>query len=477
MATLKQPHHHRPARGRYTVSLLCLATGFTALHAQNSRPNIVFILADDLGYGDLGCYGQQLIRTPHIDSLSRAGIRFTDFYAGCSVSAPSRASLMTGLHTGHTHIRGNKEIQPEGQSPMMETETLATLLKARGYRTGLFGKWGLGYPGSGAEPQDRGFDAFYGYNCQRQSHSYYPDHLWNGRERVELPDNATRLHTYAPDPIQREGLRFIREAARDGVPFLAMLTYTLPHAELRLPEDSVYRDYAERLTPRAWEAYKGSSYASAPNAHAAFAAMVTRLDTYVGEVTALLDELEISGETLIIFTSDNGAHIEGGADPEYFGSSGPFRGTKRALYEGGIRVPMIASWAGTITPGTTSNIPSALWDIVPTLTDLTGKTHGRDGISLLPILRGKHARRALKTRTLYWEFHEEGGRMAIRRGRYKLIAQQINSDNPTYELYDLDTDPGERTDLAPAHPDLVQKLRAEMWRMRTPSQLFPFAHE
>lgn len=463
-----------PLRGG-TLGVMAFLGTLTA--QGQSAPNIVFILADDLGYGDLGCYGQQLIRTPHIDSLSRAGMRFTDFYAGCSVSAPSRASLMTGFHTGHTHIRGNKEIHPEGQAPMTERETLATLLKARGYRTGIFGKWGLGYPGSGAEPGDCGFDRFFGYNCQRQSHSYFPDHLWSDRQRVELPDNATELHTYAPDPIQQEGLKFIRQAAKDKAPFFAYLTYTLPHAELRLPEDSTYRYYAERLAPKAWRAYQGSSYASAPNAHAAFAAMVARLDRYVGEVTALLREMGVADNTLIVFTSDNGAHTEGGADPAYFRSSGPLRGTKRALHEGGIRVPMIATWAGRIPAGSTSDTPAAFWDFLPTFAELTGKPHRHDGVSILPTLLGKKNRAAKKDRTLYWEFHEEGGRMAIRKGRYKLIAQKVDTGEPVYELYDLATDLGETRNLAESKPKLLRQLQRELWKQRTPSSVFPFKYE
>lgn len=463
---------------RYGATSLATIFGcISTMHAQGQHPNIVFILADDLGYGDLGCYGQQLIATPHIDSLSRVGMRMTDFYAGCSVSAPSRASLMTGLHTGHTHIRGNKEINPEGQAPMSETQTLATMLQARGYRTGIFGKWGLGYPGSGAEPLDKGFDVFFGYNCQRQSHSYYPDHLWRGRERVEFAGNSSQLHTYAPDTIQREGLEFIRKSAGRGEPFFAMLTYTLPHAELRIPEDSVYRHYADRLVPKAWQAYPGASYASSPNAHASFAAMVSRLDSYVGEVIDLLKELGIDDNTLIIFTSDNGAHTEGGADPAYFQSSGPLRGTKRALYEGGIRVPMIAAWAGHIPKGTTSDTPAAFWDMIPTLSELTGNTEGEDGISILPIWLGEQAPEEYNMRPLYWEFHEEGGRMAIRQGQYKLVAQQVDSSTPTYELYDLSVDLGEQHNIASEHPELLKQLTEAMWSMRTPSRLFPFRYE
>lgn len=446
------------------------------------RPNIIFIIADDLGYGDLGCYGQKLIRTPHIDALAERGVRMTDFYAGTSVSAPSRASLMTGLHTGHTNIRGNLEIKPEGQAPLENRPTLASILQAKGYRTGIFGKWGLGYPGSMSEPVDRGFDTFFGYNCQRMAHYYYPTHLWSNtrigaevkRERVELTSNANDgRQIYAPELIQQEAIRFIQEAHQRQEPFLAMMTYTLPHAELNLPHDSIYQYYRGRLEPRAWDGRDG--YPASEDAHASFAAMVERLDRYVGELEALLQELGIADNTLVVLTSDNGPHREGGADPEYFKSSGPLRGVKRALYEGGIRVPLIAAWGKTIPQGTTLNTPAALWDMLPTFAEITSADtpDDIDGQSLLRLWQGKQRGKG-KDRVLYWEFHEEGGRMAIRQGQWKLIAQQVKSGQPIYELYNLKNDIGETTNLVQQKPKVFARLKRLLHEQRTESDLFKF---
>lgn len=449
----------------------------SAMLAQTgAKPNVVFILADDLGYADIACYGQKLIETPNIDALAKQGVRFTDFYAGCSVSAPSRASLMTGLHTGHTKIRGNKEIKPEGQEPMAKLPTLGQLFRQAGYRTGIFGKWGLGYPGSGAEPLDRGFDTFYGYNCQRESHLYYPEHLWDGRKRVLLTankDNARQV--YAPTLIQEAGLRFITESVKSSQPFFAMLTYTLPHAELNLPHEDLYDKYRKRLTPKPWEPRWAGDYPATPDAHASFAAMVEQLDRYVGQVCKQLQELGVLENTLIVFTSDNGPHLEGGADPEYFDSNGPLRGTKRALYEGGIRVPMIASWSGKIKPGSVHTGAAAFWDWHKTFASLLGQQSDTDGIDLMPALtRGS---KLPSKRSLFWEFHEEGGRMAIRKGQWKLIQQGVNTDNPKWELYNLGKDLGESNNLIDKYPRVAERLRKEMYRMHTPSELFPFRFE
>lgn len=436
----------------------------------------MFILADDLGYGDVGCYGQKLIETPHIDALAEAGMRFTDFYAGCSVSAPSRASLMTGMHTGHTKIRGNKEIKDEGQEPMADVPTLATLFRNAGYRTGIFGKWGLGYPGSNSEPLDRGFDSFYGYNCQRQSHLYYPEHLWQDRKKVQFRENEKDgRKAYAPRYIQKAGLKFVEDAVKEGKPFFAMMTYTLPHAELNLPHEDLYHKYNLRLEKKPWQPKWAGDYPATPNANASFAAMVEQLDRYVGELRDKLKELGVDDNTLIIFTSDNGPHLEGGANPKYFGSSGPLRGTKRALHEGGIRVPMIAVWPEHIKAGTTNEGAAAFWDFHQTFASLLGQESKTDGISLLPTLtKGK---KLPKERPLYWEFHEEGGRMAIRLGKWKLIKQKVNTDKPYLELYDLSTDLGEKHNLAEKQPKLAKKLEKAMLEMRTPSKLFPFKGE
>ena len=467
------------------IALLSLisTSALSVLSAQNKKalPNVIFIMADDLGYADVGFNGQRLIRTPHLDSLARAGMQFSDFYAGCSVSAPSRASLMTGMHTGHTQIRGNKEIKPEGQSPVADRMTLGRLFQGAGYRTGIFGKWGLGYPGSGAEATDRGFDEFFGYNCQRMAHIYYPDHLWHGKERVDYPTNVDGQHgVYSADEIHREALRFIETSAKDNVPFFAMLTYTLPHAELNLPHDAVYEYYEGKLIPKPYESRYKWDYPSSPNAHAAFAAMVERLDRYTGEVGALLRRLGIEEHTLVIFTSDNGPHREGGADPDYFDSNGIYRGIKRDLYEGGIRIPMAMAWKGKIAPGGKSQVPLAFWDFLPTFAELIGqgaKAKGSDGKSFLSILKGATPSKSLASRPLYWEFHEDGGKMALRKGEWKLIALKVDTGSPVLELYNLASDPSETKDLSASEPKRREQLYREMLRMRTSSTDFPFAYE
>lgn len=463
---------------RIVITPMLFLGAVAGLAAQNKQqaPNVVFILADDLGYGDIGCYGQKLIETPHIDALAQEGMRFTDFYAGCSVSAPSRASLMTGMHTGHTKIRGNKEILPEGQEPMANVSTLATLFKNAGYTTGIFGKWGLGFPGSKAEPLDRGFDRFYGYNCQRESHLYFPTHLWSNRDKVLYPENRNNARReYAPKHIQAAGLRFIEQSAKAGKPFFAMMTYTLPHAELNLPHEDLYKKYDKRLSPKPWAPSWKGGYPATPNAHASFAAMVEQLDRYVGELKAQLKALGIDENTLIIFTSDNGAHFEGGADPKYFNSTGGLRGLKRDLYEGGIRVPMIAVWPNKIKANTTNNGVGAFWDFHKTFASLLKQRSTTDGIDLLPtLLKGKTLP---KERPMYWEFHEEKGRMAIRKGKWKLIKQLINTDAPTLELYNLSEDIGETKNLIAEYPKIAKSLEAEMHKMHTPSTLFPFKFE
>lgn len=303
------------------ISGTLLLVGMSGCEKTPERPmNVVYILADDLGYGDVGCYGQQIIKTPNIDRMAAEGMLFTQHYAGCTVSAPSRCSLMTGLHTGHTQVRGNREITPEGQQPMREdTYTLGKLMKSAGYTTGIFGKWGLGNPGSVSIPNKMGFDEFYGYNCQRQSHSFYPDHLWHNEEKVLFPENENNAcKTYSQDLIHEQALKFIRDHKEQ--PFFAMLTYTLPHAELNLPHDSIYKMYENSFEETPYigkfdKVYGGYNTSEKPLA--SFAAMVSRLDKYVGDVMAELKELGLDKNTIVIFTSDNGPHHEGGADPDF----------------------------------------------------------------------------------------------------------------------------------------------------------------
>lgn len=456
------------------IIIFCL--GVTAAFTQN-RPNVVFMLADDLGYSDLGCYGQKLIKTPNLDKLAVNGIRFTQFYAGTSVCAPSRAALLTGQHTGHTPIRGNFEVQPEGQFPLPDsTLTMAEMFQKGGFATGLFGKWGLGYPGSEGEPTKQGFDRFYGYNCQRQSHNFFPGHLWDNTQRVELSNTPSNQQQYAPDLIQAKAMTFLNAHAQQ--PFFLYLAYTLPHAGLQLPEgDTVFEAYKKdfneqpKAVPATWN---GVGYQPQAYPLSAYAAMVTKLDNYVGEVMAKLKALGIEKNTLVIFTSDNGPHREGGNQPEYFNSSGGFRGIKRDLYEGGIRVPTIAYWPAVIKKGKTSDHVGAFWDFLPTFAELTGQPMPRntDGISLLPVLTNNGKQKG--HRFLYWEFHEDGGRQAVRRGNWKGVRLNVTKDpNGPIQLFDLGIDPFETKDVSVAHPDVVKEITRIMNREHVENKGFP----
>ncbi|WP_316811352.1 arylsulfatase [Pedobacter heparinus] len=455
------------------TSLLILTT----LHlSAQQKPNVIFILADDMGYGDLGCYGQQLIETPNIDKLAANGIRFTQFYAGTSVCAPSRASLMTGLHTGHTPIRGNYEIKPEGQLPLPDaTYTMPELFKAAGYKTGAFGKWGMGFPGSEGDPVKQGVDQFYGYNCQRQSHNFFPDHLWDNEKRVELSNTLSRQTQYAPELIQKQAMAFMK--ANQSNPFFMYLAYTLPHAALQLPEnDQAFEYYKKKFKEQpkvVKDTWDGIDYQPQPYPHSAYAAMVSKLDKYVGEVVKQLKALGLEKQTLIIFTSDNGPHTEGGNEPDFFNSNGGFKGTKRQLTEGGIREPMIACWPGKIKPAVSDHI-GAFWDFMPSFAAAIGKPLPvkTDGISILPLLLNKGTQK--QHDFLYWEFHEQGGRQAVRAGKWKAIREKVKQDaNAPIFLYDLIADPKERNNLAAKHPDVVKKMAAIIQREHVENKDFP----
>ena len=449
--------------------------------SSDQKPNIIYILADDLGYGDLSCYGQKNFQTPNLDRLAQEGMMFTQHYSGSTVCAPSRSSLMTGLTTGHTFIRGNKEWKPEGQYPLSaESYTIAEMLKEAGYVTGAFGKWGLGYPGSEGDPNMQGFDVFYGYNCQRIGHNYYPYHMWSNQEKVILEGNAGRkTETYGPDDIHVQAMNFM-ETNKDK-PFFMYYPSIIPHAELFAPEEYMEK-YRGKFEPE--KSYKGiddgpnykvGGYGSQPESHAAFAAMINYLDDEVGIILAKLKELNIADHTLIIFTSDNGPHMEGGADPEYFDSNGALRGFKRDLYEGGIRVPMIAWWPGKIKAGTTSNHISAFWDVMPTLAEIIGVSapENIDGISFLPTLLGQEGQQKQHD-YLYWEFHERKGRQAVRKGDWKAVRYNAKiGDRPT-ELYNLAEDIGEENNLAGQHPELVKEMEEIMKNARTESEIFKF---
>lgn len=448
---------------------------------SGEKPNIIYILADDAGYGDIGIYGQHHFATPHIDRLAAEGIYFTQHYSGSTVCAPSRSSLMTGLHTGHTYIRGNKGVQPEGQEPLPDSiYTMAEMMQEAGYVTGAFGKWGLGYPGSEGDPRNQGFDRFFGYNCQGLAHNYYPEYLWDDSEKIMLPGNTgDGMGTYSQDVIHAEALRFIEE--NHGRPFFLFLPYVLPHAELLVPEDSILEKFRGKFPEKPYEGvdygeprFRTGGYGSQQIPHAAFAAMMTRLDLYVGQVIEKLDELGLSENTIVMFSSDNGPHLEGGADPRFFDSNGPLRGFKRDVYEGGIRVPFIVRWPGIVAPGQTSDHVSAFWDVMPTLAEIAriSAPEGIDGISFLPTLLGQTGQQAHDY--LYWEFHEQKGKQAVRKGNWKAVRLNAATDpKAPIELYDLSTDIEERNDVAAEHPEVVREMGEIMRQSHVNSELFP----
>lgn len=451
---------------------------------QKPLPNIVFILADDLGYGDLSCYGQKHFTTPNIDRLAAQGMRFTQHYTGCTVSAPSRSSLMTGLHTGHTPIRGNKGWEPEGQWPLpAQSFTIAEMLKTRGYSTGAFGKWGLGYIGTEGDPNLQGFDRFFGYNCQSLAHNYYPYYLWDNSKKVFLKENeGSGTGTYAPDTIHKAAIRFMKEN-RDR-PFFLFYPTTIPHAELFAKENYLQK-FKGKFEPEksfagvdSGSTYRRGPYGSQPESHAAFAAMVTELDDYVGELLATLEDLGLEKNTIVIFASDNGPHLEGGGDPDFFDSNGPLKGYKRDMYEGGIRTPLIIRWPGNVKEGTVSDHISAFWDFMPTLAEITGSEsqEDSDGISFLPTLLGKSGQAEHKY--LYWEFHEQGGKIGMRMGNWKMVKLNVDKD-PTgnAELYDLSADIGETNNIASQNPDIVKEMEQLVNAARTRSEIFPFGYE
>lgn len=451
---------------------------------QSPKPNIIYILADDLGYGDLSCYGQTKFLTPNIDRLAEEGIRFTQHYSGSTVCAPSRSTLMTGLHTGHTPIRGNKEWKPEGQWPLSaDAFTLAEMLKNNGYATGAFGKWGLGYPGSEGDPNNQGFDEFFGYNCQRLAHNYYPYYLWHNQEKVMLDENqGLERGTYAPERIHAEALKFL-ETNRDK-PFFMYYPAILPHAELAAPEEYIKRFRGKFLPEKEFDGVddgpnvKTGPYGSQTESHAAFAAMVNYLDEKVGEIVQKVHELGLDKNTIILFSSDNGPHLEGGADPDFFNSNGILKGYKRDVYEGGIRVPMIVRWSDRITAGVTTDHISAFWDVMPTVAELIGEATNTqtDGISFLPTLLGQD--RQSQHDFLYWEFHELGGRIAVRKGEWKLdIYNVFDKSKTSTELYDLSTDPGEQQNVANDHPEVVIEMNALIHASHEPNLDFPFGDE
>ena len=473
--------HSRVWRGAARILLLALAgTALFSLRAQPGdspgtaarKPSIIFILADDLGYGDLGCYGQTKIKTPNLDRLAADGMRFTSFYAGSTVCAPSRCALMTGLHTGHATIRGNALVPLRPQDL-----TVAEVLKRAGYHTALIGTWGLGTPDTTGLPQQKGFDQFLGYLDQVHAHDYYTDYLWrydpateaspgyNGR--IEFPDNrAGGKGSYMDDVFNSAALNFVRGNKPDRHnhyrPFFLYLAYTIPHANnelgqrtgngMEVPSDTPY-------SAQPWPAPEKNK-----------AAMITRLDGYVGQLLDKLKELKMDDETIVFFSSDNGPHKEGGVDPKFFQSSGPLRGIKRDLYEGGIRVPLMVRWPGKIARGTVNDQAWAFWDFLPTAAALAGAQapEQTDGVSMLPALLGEPVTN--RHDFLYWEFHERGFQQALRMGAWKAVRPQVGAP---LELYNLSTDRGEQHNVAAQHPDVVARIEAYLKTARTESEQWP----
>jgi arylsulfatase A-like enzyme len=465
---------------RVLLTTLAATASFLPLRAQpgyslrqaEPKPCIIFILADDLGYGDLGCYGQTKIKTPNLDKLAAEGMRFTSFYAGSTVCAPSRCALMTGLHTGHAFIRGNGAVALRPQDL-----TVAEILKQAGYRTGLIGKWGLGNPNTTGLPQLKGFDQFVGFLDQTHAHDYYPEYLWRydpptdakpGYDgRVEFRENqGGNKGVYVDDLFASAALNFVRfnkpEPLNKYRPFFLYLAYTSPHANneegrrtgngMEVPSDAPYSD-------RSWPAVEKNK-----------AAMITRLDAYVGQLLDKLKELKLDDNTIIFFSSDNGPHKEGGVDPKFFQSSGPLRGIKRDLYEGGIRVPLIVRWPGRIKPGTVNDQPWAFWDFLPTAAQLAGAKipEKLDGLSMLAALQGLP--QTSQHEFLYWEFHERGFQQAVRMGDWKAVRPQAGAP---LELYNLSTDLGEKQNVAAQNPVVLAKIEEYLKAARTESAHWP----
>ncbi|MBA4053789.1 MAG: arylsulfatase [Marivirga sp.] len=471
---------------KYNIVFLLLALVFLRCSGQvdNERsPNVVFILADDLGYGDLSYYGQTKFTTPNIDALAQGGLVFTQHYSGSTVCAPSRSSLLTGLHTGHTFIRGNKEVQPEGQYPLADSVlTLAEIFKSKGYATGMFGKWGLGYPGSEGDPMNQGFDTFTGFNCQRLGHNYYPPYLWYNDKKVMIPENdGTGNGSYAPERIHQSALEFI--ATNKEKPFFLYVPSIIPHAELVAPERYMEKYRGKFGEETAYhgpdpsdKTFKKGGYTSQADPKAAFAAMVTLLDDQIGEIVHALKKSGLFDNTIIIFTSDNGPHIEGGANPDYFNSNGALRGYKRDLYEGGIRVPLIIHWPAKVKPGKTNHV-SAFWDFVPTFSEIIGAEIGEvDGISFYPTLLGKTDQQ--EHQYLYWEFHEQGGKQALRKGNWKVLRLDVNDPEKTHmELFNIGDDISEMKDLSAIYPDTLRELEKLMTGAHKKNPVFQFGTE
>ena len=477
----------------------CFAQGSASQATEESSekrpPNVVFIMADDLGVGELGSYGQRVIKTPRLDELARQGMRFTQHYSAFPVCAPARASLMTGKHAGHCAIRNNGNAKGRvrdearslwtGQNPLPAEEiTLAELFQEQGYATGAMGKWGLGYEHSTGDPLAQGFDLFFGYICQGHAHNHYPRFLWRisdeGHEQISYPGNDRTLHgkTYSQDEFFREAEQFVR--ANQEKPFFLYLPIIVTHLSIQVPEDEPSLAEYRKAIPELPYVHKG--YLPHPTPRAGYAAMVTRMDREIGELIDLIEELGLGEDTIFVFTSDNGPTYDrlGGSDSDYFNSSEGRKGYKGSVYEGGLRVPMIVRWDGRIAAGGESDLPTYFPDWMPTLLDLTG--HGEvvpeetDGISMAPTLLGV-ADQQQRHEALYWEFPAYGGQQAIRVGDWKAVRRNLMKlkpgEKPVTELYDIAQDPAEAVDVAKKNREVVRRLEKLMEQSRVGSKEFP----
>jgi len=460
---------------RFLVTFLAVCAVATVSRAGDAKkPNVIYILADDLGSAELGCYGQKKIKTPNLDTMAANGLRFTQHYAGNAVCAPSRCVLMTGKHSGHAQIRNNSETKPDGQLPIAaDTVTIARLLRAAGYVTGMIGKWGLGMHDSTGDPQKQGFDHFFGYYCQRHAHNHYPTFLWRNAEKAPLEGNPGKAtgKQHSHDLFEKEALDFIRK--NKDKPFFLYLPFIISHVALQVPDDSLM-EYKGKWDDPPYLGKKG--YQPHDHPRAAYAAMVTRMDRTVGRILELLRELGLEDDTIVIFSSDNGPTHEGvgGSDSVFFQSAGVLRGFKGSLFEGGVRVPMIVYWPRRVRRGRTSDHVSGFQDVMPTLCEITGAKTPKDidGISMLPTLLEKGEQR--KHEFLYWEFSGYGGQQAVRLGDWKAIRQNMHKGNMRLQLFDLAKDVGETTDVAAANPMIVQRIERIMREQHVPSKLFPF---
>jgi len=464
------------------ILLITFCVSFNSCSNKNTthkKPNIIFIMADDLGYNELGCYGQDVIKTPGIDRIATEGIKFTQFYSGSPVCAPSRCVLLTGYHTGHSYSRNNYEVKGGdgflGQMPLADSIlTIAEILKKEGYATAAIGKWGLGRVNSEGDPNNQGFDLFFGYNCQRHAHNHYPRYLVRNQDTVRYEGNDRQLMgtNYSQDEFIKEALGFIYD--NKDQPFFLYLPFAIPHLAIQVPEESleIYKGLIQE------EDYEHHGYLEHPYPRAGYAAMITHMDKGVEQILATLAELGLENNTIVIFTSDNGPTYNrlGGSDSEFFKSAGKFRGFKGSVYEGGIRVPLVIRWPGKIEAGTTSGHISAFQDILPTLAEIAGAKNiipaNTDGISFIPTIQKQGIQN--NHEYLYMEFPSYGGQQMVRMGKWKGVRREMFKGNMHIELYNLEADISEQNDISIKNPDIVEKIEKIMKIEHVPSDIFPF---